>query len=125
MPNRQYFYTPIATEDHNIGEKDGNGVYIGTSACSPGSEDPEVQGELVSVIAEGMICLRVDSVNNRCVVSMPDHITTLIFPEGIIGIPEAQDWQGVNRFQIETDYTNSAVNAPDNERIIDFTVEED
>ena len=56
---------------------------------------------------------------------MPDHVTQLIFPEGILGIAEVQDWQSVNRTQIESDYTNSDVGAPDNERIIDFTVEED
>ena len=125
MPNRQYFYTPVLDEEHNIGATNLAGEYITSTVCSPASENPEAPGELVPVVAESMICLRVDEVNNRCVISIPDHITSLIFPEGVLGIPEVQDWQSVNRFQIEADYSNSAVGAPDNERIIDFTVEED
>ena len=125
MPERQYFYTPILNEEHNIGATNLAGEYVTSTVCSPASENPEAPGELVPVVSEGMICLRVDEVNSRCVISMPDHVTQLIFPEGIVGMAEVQDWQSINRLQIEADYANSDVGAPDNERIIDFTVEED
>ena len=134
MPERQYFYTPILLEQVNIGEKNAEGVYIASDSCSPGADNPDDPGVMISVEAEGLMCLRVDEDNNRCVVSMPQHLNTIgiLKPTGVPGILEHEvvdlvqlaDWNSVDRIQLESEYANPEVNAPDSERIIDFTVEE-
>ena len=134
MPERQYFYTPILFEQVNIGAKNAEGVYITSDSCSPGADNPENPGVIIPVTAEGLMCLRVDEDNNRCVVSMPQHLNRIgiLKPTGVPGILEHEfidliqlpDWNSVNRGQIELEYDNPEVNAPDSERMIDFTVEE-
>ena len=134
MPERQYFYTPILLESVNVGAKNAEGVYIASDSCSPGADNPDDPGVMIPVTAEGLMCLRIDEENNRCVVSMPQHLSTIgiLKPSGIPGESEHEvvdlgqltDWNSVDRIQLESEYANPEVNAPDSERIIDFTVEE-
>ena len=87
MPQRQYFYTPILTEDHNIGERDVNGDWVVSSACSPGATNPAVpMGGVSAVRADGLMCLRVDMSNGRCVVSLPQAENQLHIGEDLVDI---------------------------------------
>ena len=122
MPQRQYFYTPIATEDHHIGATDVNGDYIASSAMTPGASNPAVPLEIVSVCGDQLICLRVDVSSGRCVVSMPQTVNQ-VYIEGNteeLSILNGE-WQQVSRVQIESDYQNGDPNADD--ALIDFSVE--
>jgi len=124
MPQRQYFYTPIATESHHIGATDVNGAYIASSAMTPGASNPAEPLQMVSVCSDQLICLRVDLSNNRCVVSMPQS-TNQVYIEGNtedLSILNGE-WQQVPRGQIESEYQNGDPNADD--ALIDFTVEEE
>ena len=124
MPDRQYFYTPILVEQHNNGAADAEGAYVQSDACSPASQNPENPMERVAPVATGMICLRADVVNDRCVVSLPLSTNELTFPEGIMDVASVADWQPKARNQIESDYYDSDPNSPNETRQIDFTVEE-
>tara|TARA_Y100001938_G_C8071128_1_gene423137 strand:- start:1204 stop:1575 length:372 start_codon:yes stop_codon:yes gene_type:complete len=121
MPQRQYFYTPIVFENHNIGEKTVNGEYVASTACAPGANDPGNPMETLSVFGEGMICLRVDISQNRCVMSIPQDTNEVIIDGNTVGVVTLGEWQQVNRAQIESEYQNSDASADD--AIIDFTVE--
>lgn len=134
MPERQYFYTPILFEQVNVGAKNAEGEYIASDSCSPGADNPDDPGVMIPVTAEGLMCLRIDEENNRCVVSMPQHLNTIgiLKPSGfpgeleheVVDLVQLADWNSVDRIQLESEYANPEVNAPDSERIIDFTVEE-
>ena len=121
MPQRHYFYTPIAIENHNIGEKDVNGDYIVSTACSPGANDPGNPMNTISAFGEGMICLRVDESQSRCVVSIPQATDQVILDGNTVGVITLGEWQQVNRAQIESEYQNNDPLADDAQ--IDFTVE--
>lgn len=125
MPARQYFYTPILIEDHNIGEQDVNGDYTESSACSPGATNPAAPlGGIKPVYDDDIMCLRVDTSNGRCVVSVLQE-TNQVYIEGslvdlgtIVG-----EWQQVSKAQIQSEYQNGNTLADDAQ--IDFTVEEE
>ena len=121
MPARQYFYTPVCIEYHHIGAVNGLGQPVASTAYSPGTENPEAQGEFIMPRVDGIICLRIDLVNNRCVVSLPQDANELILPEGAISIGES-DWQPRDRLEIEMDYSNN-INLLAHDAVIDFTVE--
>jgi len=122
MPQRQYFYTPIATEDHHIGATDVNGDYIASSAMTPGASNPAVPLEIVSVCGDQLICLRVDVSNGRCVVSMPQSVSQVYIEGNTEDLSILNgEWQQVSRVQIESDYQNGDPNADD--ALIDFSVE--
>tara|TARA_S200002703_G_scaffold61809_1_gene53699 strand:+ start:579 stop:980 length:402 start_codon:yes stop_codon:yes gene_type:complete len=133
MPQRNYFYTPIVTENHNIGSKDINGDWVSSNSSAPGAINPSNPlGPIGIMSADSLICLRVDENSGRCVVSLPQSITQIHIKEGEIfqqielasvlgGSP--QDWQQKSRSQIESDYQGVDPNAPDAQ--IDFTVEEE
>ena len=127
MPERQYFYTPVVTENHNIGEQDVNGDYITSTACTPAASDPSAPiGPPLPVSCDGLMCLRVDLDNNRCVISLPQSTNQIYLQENLVdlGILAGGDWQQVNKAQIQSEYSNPETYAPDSERVIDFTVEE-
>lgn len=133
MPQRQYFYTPIVIESHNIGEQDVNGDWISSNAFMPGAINPSnPSGPIEIMSADSLICLRVDENSSRCVVSLPQSITQIhikdaeIFQQIELGSVlggSPQDWQQKSRSQIESDYQGVDPNAPDAQ--IDFTVEEE
>lgn len=131
MPQRNYFYTPILTEDHNIGSKDINGDWVSSNSSVPGAINPSnPSGPIKTISADSLICLRVDENSSRCVVSLPQSITQIhikdaeIFQQIELGSVlggSPQDWQQKSRSQIESDYQGVDPNAPDAQ--IDFTVE--
>lgn len=122
MPQRQYFYTPIVFENHNIGEQDVSGDYIASTACLPGAADPGSPMEIVSVLGEGLICLRADVSLNRCVVSIPQETDQVYINGNLISLAALNsEWQMVNRAQIESEYQNGDLTADD--AVIDFTGE--
>ncbi len=121
MPQRNYFYTPIAIENHNVGEKDVNGDYIASTACSPGATNPSVPVETIPASGDGMICLRVDETQNRCIMSLPQDTDQVILDGNTIEVTTLGEWQQVSRAQIESEYQNNDPLADDAQ--IDFTVE--
>jgi hypothetical protein len=133
MPQRQYFYTPIVNESHNIGEQDVNGDWVSSNSSAPGVVNPsDPMGAITIMSADSLICLRVDENSNRCVVSLPQSITQIhikdaeIFQQIELGSvlgASAHDWQQKSRSQIESDYQSVDPSAPDAQ--IDFTVEEE
>ncbi len=133
MPQRNYFYTPIVNESHNIGSKDINGDWVSSNSSAPGAINPsDPMGPIAIMSADSLICLRVDEGSNRCVVSLPQSITQIhikdaeIFQQIELGSVlggSTQDWQQKSRSQIESDYQSVDPNAHDAQ--IDFTVEEE
>ncbi len=129
MPQRHYFYTPILIENHEIGATDLNGDYTTSSACSPGAVNPsDPSGPIEVIVAVGMMCLRADNNNSRCVVSLPQstnhaHIQGDEIDLGSLLGGQTQDWQQVSKSQIQSEYQNNDPAADDAH--IDFTVEEE
>ena len=122
MPERQYFYTPIATEQHRIGATDLNGDYVASTAMTPGASNPAAPLDTVSVCGDQLICLRVDVSNGRCVVSMPQSVNQVYIEGNTEDLSILNgEWQQVNRAQIESEYQNNDPLADD--ALIDFTVE--
>ena len=124
MPDRQYFYTPILVEQHNNGATDAEGDYIQSNSCSPASQNPENPMEMVIPVGAGMICLRADDVNGRCVVSLPMSTNQLTFPGGNMDMMSVSDWSPKSRSEIQAEYNDPDPNSPNETRQIDFTVEE-
>jgi hypothetical protein len=79
---------------------------------------------MVTPVGDGMICLRVDDVNGRCVVSLPMSTNQLAFPGGNLDLMSVSDWLPKSRSEIQAEYNDSNPNSPDEIRQIDFTVEE-
>lgn len=131
MPQRNYFYTPIVSENHNVGEQDENGDWVLSNAFMPGAINPlNPMGPIESISADDLFCLRIDENSSRCVISLPQSTTQIYIKEGgvfqqidlgiIIG-GSPQDWLQKSRSQIESDYPSVDPNAYNAQ--IDFTVE--
>ena len=123
MPQRQYFYTPIATENYHIGATDVNGVYIASSAMTPGATDPGAPLDVIPVYGDELMCLRADITRDRCVVSLPQEIDQVLLSGSFIDLGSLNEWQQVSRGQIESEYSNPDQNADDAQ--INFNVEEE
>ena len=124
MPERQYFYTPIAIENHNIGAVDVNGDYITSISMTPGATDPAPPMDMIPVSCDELICLRADTTRDRCVVSLPqtiEHIYMGGIQSDLANLTLGGEWQQVNRAEIESEYPNMDQFADD--ALIDFTVE--
>ena len=123
MPQRQYFYTPIKEVSHNIGEKNGDGNYIGSTAYVPGAIDMGNPAEKTEPMIAGMICLRVDASNDRCVISLPPSTEQIYIDSVLVDINSVAGWASVDRGQIEAEYQSNDPLADD--AVIDFTVEDE
>ena len=123
MPQRQYFYTLLKEVNHNIGEKNGDGDYIASTVYVPGASDPGNPFEMAEPMIAGMMCLRVDASNSRCVISLPQTTEQVYLDSVLMDINSVTGWTSVDRGQIEAEYQNIDPVADD--AVIDFTVEDE